>query len=203
MASRVLDGLAMVDMVCSIIGVRTGRKPHSSCFFSPIPLFLAAGAILLGKPSPPFLCSSPQQHGLLTTFMAARPIWSGFMPQLETLRFGVLFCKTTSWYRVVVVVTSHNVAPVTPHIPVLATYFNSTSLGFFSQRAAMAIWLVNGLRGLFSVLGCLMLATLLYSISTDGLLSAETFSPRMCTLSYPLYVYDFYYKECEKLLRVV
>lgn len=69
----------------------------------------------------------------------------------------------------VVVVTSHNVAPVTPHIPVLATYFNSTSLGFFSQRAAMAIWLVNGLRGLFSVLGCLMLATLLYSISTDGL----------------------------------
>ncbi|KAJ9675390.1 hypothetical protein PVL29_024357 [Vitis rotundifolia] len=33
----------------------------------------------------------------------------------------------------------------------------------------MAIWLVNGLRGLFSVLGCVMLATLLYTISTDGL----------------------------------
>ena len=47
--------------------------------FPPISLFVAAVAILLGKPSPPFCCSSPQQHGLLTTFMAARPIWSGFM----------------------------------------------------------------------------------------------------------------------------
>ena len=33
----------------------------------------------------------------------------------------------------------------------------------------MATWSVNGLKGLFSVLGCVMVVTLLYTISTDGL----------------------------------
>ena len=56
---------------CIPVEVSLQPKAHKTLSFlhenPSAPLLLASGAIFLGKPLPHFCCSSPQQHGLLTT----------------------------------------------------------------------------------------------------------------------------------------